>query len=113
MVVPIFVGDFCVVSFEDSKHEAAVFENVPVAVLVEFSARCCHGSGPDGAGFLADGFGVVSHPDGEVDIFDGDEIRVEAAEVIKSFSAGPEGPEGDFVFGEVREEDCATSNDAE
>ena len=113
MVVPIFVGDFCVGSFEDFKHEAAVFENVPVAVLVEFSARGRHGSGPDGAGFLADGFGVVAHTDGEVNIFDGDEIRVEAAEVIKSFTGSPEGTEGDFVFGQVGEEDCSASNDAE
>ncbi len=113
MVVPIFVGDFCVGSFEDFKHEATVFKNVPVAVLVEFSARGCHGSGPDGPRFLADGFGVVAHTDGKVDIFDGDEIRVEAAEVIESFSGGPEGAEGDFVFGQVREEDCATSDDAE
>ena len=86
---------------------------MPVAVLVEFSARGCHGSGPDGPRFLTDGFGVVAHTDGKVDIFDGDEVRVEAAEVIESFSGGPEGAEGDFVFGQVREEDCATSDDAE
>jgi len=86
---------------------------VPVSVLVEFSGGGDEGGGPDGAPFFAKSFSVVAEADGEVDVFDGDEVGVEAIDGGEGFAGGPEGGEREFIFGEVGDDHEGAANDAE
>ena len=86
---------------------------MPVAVLVEFAAGGDEGGGEDGAPLFALGFAVVAEADGEVDVLDRDEVGVEAADCLEGLAGGPEGAEGDAVFGEVGDDHHGAADDAE
>lgn len=86
---------------------------MPVAVLVEFAARGDKWGGPDGAPLFAEGFSVIAKAEGEVDVFDGDEVGVEAVDRLEGFASGPEGGEGESVFGEVWNDHESAADDAE
>jgi len=86
---------------------------MPVAVLVELSAGCHKRRAPDSAPFFAEGFAIVTEADGEINILDRDEVGIEAVDGIKGFAGGPEGGEGEAVFGEVGGGHHGAAQDAE
>ena len=86
---------------------------MPVAVLVELSAGCHKRRAPDSAPFFAEGFAIVTEADGEINILDRDEVGIEAVDGIKGFAGGPEGGEGEAVFGEVGDGHHGAAHDAE
>jgi len=91
LIIPIFVRDFFVGAVEGAFEKAGVADEVPVAVLVEFSAGGDEWCGPNRAPLFADRFAVVAEPEGEVDVLDGDEVRVEALDRFEGVARGPEG----------------------
>lgn len=86
---------------------------MPVAELVELSAGGDEGGGPDGAPSFAKGAAVFAEADCEVDVFDRDEVGVEAADRLEGCAGGPEGGEGEAVFGEVGDDHAGAADDAE
>ena len=86
---------------------------MPVAVLVELAAGGDEGGGPDGAPFFALGSAVGAEAEGEVDVLDRDEVGVESVDRLEGFARGPEGGEGEAIFGKVGDDCDAAADDAE
>lgn len=92
-------------------EEIEVIENMPIALLVKFSTRGGERGTEKGAEFLVAMDAKLSEADREVDIFYGDEIRIEPSDGFAGITSGPESSEGDFVLRKVECEDGPGGDD--
>ena len=97
-LIPVFISGSLITAGEGSGDEARITDEVPIAVLIEFSTRGDEGCSEESSEFLVAVLAELFQSNGEVDILDGYELRVEPSDCFAGFSGGPEGPEGDMEF---------------
>lgn len=95
--IPILPG-VRVVAGHGTVEEIQVVKNVPVALLIEFSAGGGEGGSEKGPEFLVTVKAELPEAHRKVDILDGDVIGIESANRFTRFTGGPEGAKGDFIL---------------